>query len=339
VAGIHTLLLTGDHPATARAVARRIGLGDGEPEILEGEVLDDRLAAGGAGLLRVDGIARARPAQKLAVVRALRAAGAIVAVTGDGVNDVPAIQAADVGIAMGGRGTRSAREVASIVLLDDDFGSIVRAIAEGRQLFLNLKRSFLYLLTIHVPLVLTATLVPLLGYPLLYLPIHIAWLEMVIHPSAMLVFQGLPAAGPMGPPAGGRRARILSVADAARVGTAGLLATLVVTLGSLHGLEQQGVGHARAFALVALAAGSAALVAVLDRLRGTAGRLVAAATLLGSILLVQAGPLAERLHVTPLHAPDLVLAILGGAAPALLLLAGGRRDADRSDGARAPVTG
>ena len=134
-------------------------------------------------------IARAKPAQKLLLVKALQLAGEIVAVTGDGVNDVPALQAADIGVAMGERGTRSAREVASIVLLDDNFRTIVGAIAEGRQLFRNLQLSFQYLLIIHISLVLTATLIPLAGYPLLYLPIHVVWLEILIHPTAMLVFQ------------------------------------------------------------------------------------------------------------------------------------------------------
>jgi P-type Ca2+ transporter type 2C len=93
---------------------------------------------------------------------------------------------------MGQRGTRSAREVAAIILLDDNFRTIVGAIGEGRQLFENLQLSFNYLLVIHIPLVLTATLIPLAGYPLLYLPIHIVWLEVLIHPTAMLVFQDLP---------------------------------------------------------------------------------------------------------------------------------------------------
>ncbi|HSE93928.1 MAG TPA: cation-transporting P-type ATPase, partial [Methylomirabilota bacterium] len=139
-AEIHTMMVTGDHPLTAGAVARELGLGGGAPVVVSGGEID-ALTAGGetAALRRIDVVARAVPAQKLALVRALQAAGEVVAVTGDGVNDVPALQAADVGIAMGERGTRPAREVAAIVLLDDDFGTIVRAIAEGRQLFRNLK--------------------------------------------------------------------------------------------------------------------------------------------------------------------------------------------------------
>lgn len=137
----------------------------------------------------IDVVARAIPAQKLALVRALQSQGDVVAVTGDGVNDVPALQAADIGIAMGERGTRSAREAGAIVLLDDNFRTIVSAIAEGRQLFRNLRLSFAYLLMVHIPLVATAALIPLAGYPLLYLPIHVVWLELIIHPTALLVFQ------------------------------------------------------------------------------------------------------------------------------------------------------
>ena len=136
IAGIHTIMVTGDHPLTATAVARDIGLGAGSPTLISGEELEAWLARGeAAGLRRVDVIARAAPVQKLALVRALQQAGEIVAVTGDGVNDVPALQAADVGVAMGERGTRSAREVASIVLLDDNFRTIVHAIGEGRSCF------------------------------------------------------------------------------------------------------------------------------------------------------------------------------------------------------------
>src|SRR5262249_30249786 len=148
-AGIHTIMITGDHPATAAAVAQQIGLGGSTPSVIVGGEIDDRGHAPPA----VDVIARATPKQKLVIVRRLQAAGEIVAVTGDGVNDVPALQTADVGIAMGERATRSARGVAAIVLLDDNFRTIVRAMGEGRQLFENLRQSFMYLLMIHVPLV------------------------------------------------------------------------------------------------------------------------------------------------------------------------------------------
>ena len=115
-------MITGDHTATACAVAREVGIGGATPRAIEGDQLEDELAKHGSkGLLKIDVIARAIPAQKLQLVQALQSRGEIVAVTGDGVNDVPALQAADIGIAMGERGTRSAREVAAIVLLDDNF--------------------------------------------------------------------------------------------------------------------------------------------------------------------------------------------------------------------------
>jgi Ca2+-transporting ATPase len=184
-AGIRVIIVTGDHPVTARAIARDIGLGGAAPVVISGEQMQAAIDQSESAALRhVHVIARAAPAQKLALVRALQARGEIVAVTGDGVNDVPALQAADIGIAMGQRGTRSAREVSAIVLLDDNFRTIVQAIAEGRQLFRNLQLSFQYILMIHIPLVITAALIPLAGYPLLYLPTHIVWLEMLIHPTA-----------------------------------------------------------------------------------------------------------------------------------------------------------
>ena len=128
-AGIRVIMVTGDHLTTAAAIAREIGLGGETPRIIEGEQLKALVSS--RELTEFDVVARAIPAQKLDLVRALRASGEIVAVTGDGVNDVPALQGADIGIAMGERGTRTAREVASIVLLDDNFRTIVRAISRG----------------------------------------------------------------------------------------------------------------------------------------------------------------------------------------------------------------
>lgn len=193
-AGIRVLMITGDHARTAAAIAQEIGIGAAEPRVIDGKDLTAHLARPEAGI-DFDVVARCTPSQKLALVQALRARGEMVAVTGDGVNDAPALRGADVGIAMGARGTRSAREVASIVLLDDNFATIVGAIAVGRQLFTNLRLSFAYLLMLHAPLVATAALIPLMGYPLLYLPIHIIWIELILHPTALLVFHNLPSQG------------------------------------------------------------------------------------------------------------------------------------------------
>ena len=319
-AGIRVMMVTGDHTRTAVAVAREIGLGAGEPRAVDGEEMSARMQRGDTALLaEVDVISRAVPSQKLALVRALRNSGEIVAVTGDGVNDVPALQAADIGIAMGARGTRSAREVASIVLLDDNFSSIVRAIAEGRQLFANLRLSFQYLLMIHLPFVLTAALIPLAGFPVLYLPIHVVWLELIIHPTALLVFQDLPPDGRLGPVVRAARQRFFGRLQWAVIATVGLLLTAVVTFSFLRGLEQDNdVAHARAIALVVLACASAGMTAGLTRLRTRLAWAMVAATLLLSFLLVQTPQLAPLLHLAPLDADDWALA-LGGAVVAAIL--------------------
>ena len=324
-ARIRVIMVTGDHPATARAVAAEVGLGGAEPRVVAGDELETRLARGDTGFLReVDVIARAVPSQKLTLVRALQAEREIVAVTGDGVNDVPALQAADIGIAMGERGTRSAREVAAIVLLDDNFRSIVRAIAEGRQLFANLRLSFQYLLMIHLPLVITAALIPLAGYPLLYLPVHIVWLELVIHPTALLVFQELPPGSRLAPVRRRGPPRFFSLSQWLVIGAVGALVTGVVTLTYLRSL---GIGyqveHARAMALVALSAASAGITATLSRLRVPMAWIVVAGTLGLSVLLVQVPGLAGLLHLVPLHLDDWILALGGGLLVAVVAALGG----------------
>jgi Ca2+-transporting ATPase len=263
-------------------------------------------------------IARATPAEKLELVRALQAAGEVVAVTGDGVNDVPALQAADIGVAMGERGVRSAREAAAIVLLDDDFGTIVRAVAEGRQLFANLRRSFLYLIALHIPLVATATLVPLAGFPLLYLPIHVVWLELIIHPTAMLAFQDVADPGL----AHRRRApaRFFSRRDWIALGATGALLTAAL-LGAW--LRSLGAGHdeahARAVALASLTTASVALTAVLTRFTTRPARVLAVGTALASAILLQTPPLARLLAVSPLHLDDWALAATTSAVAILPL--------------------
>lgn len=322
-AGIHIVMVTGDHPVTARAVARAIGLGQQEPAIISADEMEARLGRGeGSSLGEVDVIARAVPSQKLALVRALQDSGEIVAVTGDGVNDVPALQAADVGIAMGERGTRSAREVAAIVLLDDNFRTIVRAIGEGRQLFRNLQLSFAYLLMVHFPLVITAALIPLAGYPMLYLPIHIVWLELVIHPSALLVFQDLPATERLAH-AGVRRgpARFFARRDWVMIAAVGALITAFIVVGYGHSVMERGSAeHARAMAIAGLTFASAALVAALSQLRTWIARGIAGGTVALTLLLVQTPLLARLLHMQPLHWDDWARVLAASVLPALLPL-------------------
>jgi Ca2+-transporting ATPase len=325
-AGIRTILVTGDHPLTARAVALEIGLGAGDPQVVSGDALDAVLSSPeSAAARRFDVVARAMPAQKLALVRALRALGEVVAVTGDGVNDVPALQAADVGIAMGERATRSAREVAAIVLLDDNFRTIVRAIGEGRQLYANLRLAFQYLLLVHVPLVVTAALVPLAGFPLLYLPVHIVWLELIIHPTALLVFQDLPESDRLarrGP--GAQRARFFGTGEWVwMLAVAGALTALVAGVW-VRGLATD-VLHARALALATLVLASGAVTLVLGRLRSRAARLVPIAALAASVALLQIPALAERLHLRPLDADDWLVALAGVGVAVVLPLELGLR--------------
>jgi len=336
-AGIHTIMVTGDHPLTAGAVAREIGLGGEAPRVVSGEAMEALAARGDARALReIDVVARATPAQKLTLVRALQAAREIVAVTGDGVNDVPALQAADIGIAMGERGTRSAREVAAIVLLDDNFRTIVGAVAEGRQLFRNLKASFEYLLVFHVPFVASALVVSLLGYPLLYAPVHVVWIEMLLHPTALLVFQELPAGGltPSGHDDGthgffARREWLV-------IGLVGGLLALLVIGTYVWNVEESGnVAHGRAMAIATLALASAALTASLSGLRTRTGQVIATLTVASTIVLVQVPPLARLLHLEPLHVLDWAVALVGSGLAALLarLLgpsAGGVSRADRA---------
>jgi Ca2+-transporting ATPase len=191
VAGIRVLMITGDYPATARAIARDAGIEDGE--LLAGadlELLDDAGLAAQVG--RVSVFARISPTQKLRIVNALKANGEVVAMTGDGVNDAPALKAAHIGIAMGRRGTDVAREAASLVLLDDDFASIVRAVRLGRRIYDNLRKAMAYILAIHVPIAGLALLPVLIGWPLLLTPMLIALLELIIDPACSVVLEAEP---------------------------------------------------------------------------------------------------------------------------------------------------
>uniref|UniRef100_UPI00384ED9A0 cation-translocating P-type ATPase n=1 Tax=Geomonas agri TaxID=2873702 RepID=UPI00384ED9A0 len=192
-AGIRMMMITGDYPGTAGSIARQIGLRELD-QVITGPELDlmnetelrERIKT-------VNVFARVVPEQKLRLVQALKANGEIVAMTGDGVNDAPALKAAHIGIAMGGRGTDVAREASDLVLLDDDFASIVRAVKTGRRIFDNLKKAMAYLLAIHVPIAGMSLIPVFFNWPLLFMPIHIAFLHLIIDPACSIVYEVEPA--------------------------------------------------------------------------------------------------------------------------------------------------
>jgi Ca2+-transporting ATPase len=187
-AGIRVVMITGDYPKTAIAIARKAGL-DATDAVTGGRIneLDEAELTSIARDSKI--FARIVPEQKLRIVQALKADGEIVAMTGDGVNDAPSLKAAHIGVAMGGRGTDVAREASSIVLLDDDFGSIVTAIRLGRRIYDNLRKAMTFIVAVHVPIAGLALLPLILGLPIIFTPIHIAFLELVIDPVCSLVFE------------------------------------------------------------------------------------------------------------------------------------------------------
>ncbi|MET3494433.1 Ca2+-transporting ATPase [Variovorax boronicumulans] len=225
-AGVRVVMITGDAALTARSIAQQAGLVDGgDAKVLTGKALaamdDDALRR---CVREVQVFARVDPAQKLRIVRALQQQGDIVAMTGDGVNDAPALKAADIGVAMGQRGTDVAREAASLVLLDDNFASLVEAVRAGRRIFTNLRKALGYLFAVHVPIVGVALIPVVMGGPVLLLPLHVVLLELLIDPACSLVFEAEPAPGDsMTVPPRHRNEALFSLASAARAFAMGAL--------------------------------------------------------------------------------------------------------------------
>jgi Ca2+-transporting ATPase len=187
-AGIRVVMITGDFPATARAIAGQAGIDN--TDVVSGaeiDALDD--AALAERMRRATVFARVRPDQKLRIVNALKAGDQVVAMTGDGVNDAPSLKAAHIGVAMGGRGTDVAREASAIVLLDDDFGSIVKTIRLGRRIYDNLQKAMTFVAAAHLPIAGLAMLPLLFGLPLMLLPVHIAFIEMIVDPVSSIAFE------------------------------------------------------------------------------------------------------------------------------------------------------
>jgi len=330
-AGIRVVMLTGDYPVTAQNIARQVGLCPLDPVISGAEIdgLEDVTLREHARRATI--FARVRPEQKLRLVRTLKANGEIVAMTGDGVNDAPALKAADIGIAMGERGTDVAREAAALVLLDDDFTSIVHAVRLGRRIFDNLRKAMAFLLAVHVPIAGLAVLPVLLGWPLILLPVHIVFLELIIDPACSIVFESereerdvmRRPPRPAGEPLFDRRTVVFSLLQGAGV----LLVTLGVLVRSLlGGLPEEDV-RVLTFATLVLAdlglilanrSVSRSIFAVLLP-RNTALGLVAggAALLLLAVVLVPG--LRDLFHFGVLH-PDDVAVIVAAALLALIWL-------------------
>lgn len=261
-AGIRVVMITGDYPITAQNIARQVGLKPDDKVITGVEmnsISDEELRE------RIKGVnifARVVPEQKLRLVNAMKSNGEIVAMTGDGVNDAPALKSADIGIAMGGRGTDVAREAGALVLLDDDFSSIVKAVKLGRRIFDNLRKAMAYILAIHVPIAGLSLVPVLLNWPLILLPVHVVFLELIIDPACSIVFEAEPAEPDImeRPPRNrreplfGRRVIILSLLQGAAV--------LLVTLAIYGVMLNQGRGdlEARSFAFTTLVFGNLGLI-------------------------------------------------------------------------------
>jgi P-type Ca2+ transporter type 2C len=258
-AGVRVVMITGDSPVTARSIADQAGLPPGP--VISGPDLEQLSPSELAS--RVDRsavFARIMPQQKLQLVQALQAAGEVVAMGGDGVNDAPALKAADIGVAMGKHGSAVAREAADLVLLRDDLSSLVEALALGRRISANLQRALGYTLAIHLPiaaLTLGALLRP--GQPLLLLPVHIAVLHLVIDPACTVVLEALPAAPDlMQQPPRPSGAPLLSGLTWRRAVTqGGLLSVLVLALGFWPGLHLE---ERRSLVLLALLLAGGGLV-------------------------------------------------------------------------------
>ena len=327
-AGIRVVMITGDYPVTAKHIARQIGLEPAD-RVLTGQEMNEL----SDGALRehvkeVNIFARVVPEQKLRLVNAFKDNGEIVAMTGDGVNDAPALKSAHIGIAMGGRGTDVAREAGALVLLDDDFSSIVRAVRMGRRIFANLRKAMAYILAVHVPIAGLSLVPVLLGWPLVLLPVHVVFLELIIDPACSIVFEAEPAEADImrrpprrKEPLFGRRMVALSLLQG--------LVVLLITL-AIYGFNiQQGRGEleARTLTFTALVIANLGLIltnrywsgTIMGSLRqkNTALMVIVAATLVLLGLVIYVPFLSNLFHFGPVHPDDLAISISAGAVSIL----------------------
>jgi Ca2+-transporting ATPase len=327
-AGIRVVMITGDFPGTARHIAGQAGISN-ESVVSGADIENFSKEELTATVRRVSVFARVRPEQKLRLVQAYRAAGEVVAMTGDGVNDAPALKAAHIGIAMGKRGTDVAREAAALVLLDDDFGSIVRTVRLGRRIYENIRNAMRYLVSVHVPIAGMSFAPVVLGGPLFLLPVHVVFLEFVIDPACTLVFEGehtetgtmeRPPRKP-GEKLFGARMLALSLA----LGAAMLASVLAVYAWALAGGRPEGEVRAATFAAIVfsnlslLYAMRSSTRTVLE-LRGRGNRAfwwIGAGALAALALALYVPAVASLFRFSPPGAGALALAALAGVAGVL----------------------
>lgn len=335
-AGLRVVMITGDHPGTALAIAWQAGISASNGALTGAEIAVMSETALADAAKRVHVYARITPDQKLRLVRAYKADGEVVAMTGDGVNDAPALKAAHIGVAMGLRGTDVAREAASLVLINDDFGSIVETVRLGRRIYRNIRNAMCYIIAVHVPTVGMAFLPLAFGWPLVLFPVHVVFLEFIIDPACSIVFEA--EAGDADAMAQPPRDPAQPLFDARTVVTsllAGMAVLLPVCLAYAWALTQgRSEGEARALAFAAIVFGNLALI--FSYRSGSTGdaKFVAAifakgnpalwwivlGTLGALALALYVRPIAELFRFAPLTPGALLVALLAGVSGMALMM-------------------